>query len=96
MLATNFVKITVLSLGLFLSEYAQSQIVINEYSCSNVNGPTDAFGEQEDWVELYNPTASPIDISGYYLSDKAGNMLKWAVPAGVSVPANGYLSLIHI
>lgn len=90
MLATNFVKITVLSLGLFLSEYAQSQIVINEYSCSNVNGPTDAFGEQEDWVELYNPTASPIDISGYYLSDKAGNMLKWAVPAGVSVPANGY------
>ncbi|MCJ8291137.1 MAG: CotH kinase family protein [Crocinitomicaceae bacterium] len=90
MLSTRFIKITALSLGLFLSGNALSQIVINEYSCSNTNGVTDAFGEREDWIELYNATGAAVDISGFYLSDKSGNLLKWAVPAGVSVPANGY------
>ncbi|MDG1333968.1 MAG: CotH kinase family protein [Crocinitomicaceae bacterium] len=90
MLSKKIIKITALSLGLFLSGNALSQIVINEYSCSNSNGPTDAFGEQEDWVELYNATGGAIDISGYYLSDKSGNLTKWQVPAGVSVPAGGY------
>ncbi|MFK7785915.1 MAG: CotH kinase family protein [Crocinitomicaceae bacterium] len=83
-------KMLVLSLGLLLSENAISQIVINEYSCSNRNGITDAFGQQEDWVELYNASGTAVDISGYYLSDKSGNITKWQVPAGVSVPANGY------
>ena len=90
MLSIRFIKITALSFGLFLSGNSLSQIVINEYSCSNSNGITDAFGEREDWVELHNPTAAAVDISGFYLSDKSGNLLKWAVPAGVSVPANGY------
>jgi len=83
-------KMLAFSIGLLLTENALSQIVINEYSCSNRNGLTDAFGEQEDWVELYNATGSPVDISGYYLSDKSGNLTKWQIPAGVSVPANGY------
>ena len=90
MLSTKIIKVTALSLGLFLSGNALSQIVINEYSCSNSSGPTDAFGEQEDWVELYNASGSAIDISGYYLSDKSTNPTKWQIPAGVSVPANGY------
>lgn len=90
MLSSRFFKLTSIFIGLFISGSALSQVVINEYSCSNINGPTDAFGEREDWIELYNPTGAAVDISGYYLSDKAGNPLKWAVPAGVSVPANGY------
>ncbi len=90
MLSTRLIKITALSLGLFLSGNAFSQIVINEYSCSNSNGPTDAFGERKDWIELFNGTGAAVDISGFYLSDKSGNALKWPVPAGVSVPANGY------
>lgn len=69
--------------------FLQSQVVINEFSCSNFNGPTDAFGEREDWVELYNATSTPIDLTGYYLSDKSGNLTKWQIPSG-SIPANGY------
>lgn len=86
----SFIKLAALSFGLFLASGSYSQIVINEYSCSNMNGPIDAFGEREDWFELYNPSGAAVDISGFYLSDKAGNPLKWAVPAGISVPANGY------
>lgn len=90
MRSTIFIKIVTFFFGVLLSGNSFSQIVINEYSCSNSNGPTDAFGEREDWIELYNATGSPVDISGYYLSDKAGNLLKWQVPTGISVPANGY------
>ncbi len=90
MVSSRFFNIATLFFGLLVSGSAASQIVINEYSCSNMNGPTDAFGEREDWVELYNGTGAAVDISGYYLSDRAGNLLKWQVPAGVSVPANGY------
>ncbi|NVK66480.1 MAG: CotH kinase family protein [Flavobacteriales bacterium] len=90
MRVTITLKIAIACAVLFLSNNTSAQIVINEYSCSNMNGITDAFGEREDWVELYNATASPVDISGFFLSDKSGNMLKWEVPAGVSVPANGY------
>jgi gliding motility-associated-like protein len=66
-----------------------AQVVINEYSCSNVTGPSDAFGQKEDWVELYNVTAAPIDLTGWYLSDKATNLTKWMIPSG-SIAANGF------
>ena len=66
-----------------------SQVLINEYSCSNVTGITDAFGEREDWVELYNTGTAPLDLTGYYLSDKASNLTKWQIPSG-SIAANGF------
>ncbi|MFA7272331.1 MAG: CotH kinase family protein [Crocinitomicaceae bacterium] len=66
------------------------QLVINEYSCSNLNGPLDAFGEREDWLEIYNPSGSAVNMAGFYLSDNSSNTLKWTVPSG-NVPANGFL-----
>lgn len=74
---------------ILLSSTANSQVVINEYSCSNLNGPADAFGEREDWVELYNTGATPVDLTGYYLSDDDGNPQKWQIPSG-SIAAGGY------
>ena len=65
------------------------QVKINEYSCSNISGPTDAYGEREDWIELLNTTAASIDLTGWYLSDKATNLTKWLIPSG-SIPANGF------
>jgi gliding motility-associated-like protein len=80
-----------LFLILFLLTFSVSnaQLWINEYSCSNVSGVTDAFGEREDWIEIYNAGASSIDLTGYYLSDKASNLTKWPIPSG-SINANGY------
>ena len=66
-----------------------AQVIINEYSCSNLNGPTDAYGQREDWIELYNMSASPVDLTGYYLSDNDNNLTKWMIPSG-SIPANGF------
>jgi gliding motility-associated-like protein len=82
-----FSKLSILFLFFFGA--AQGQIVINEYSCSNITGPTDAYGQNEDWIELYNTSASPVNLTGYYLSDKATNLQKWPIPSG-TVPANGF------
>ena len=71
--------------ALFLSailaySFLNSQILINEYSASNVDGINDAFGDKEDWIELYNTTSANVDLTGWYLSDRSGNPLKWTFP----------------
>jgi len=43
-----------------------------------------------DWIELHNTTASPIDITGWFLSDSDANLLKYEIPS-TSIPANGYV-----
>ncbi len=80
-----------LTLLLLLSgSFAHSQVVINEYSCANMGGVVDNYGAFPDWVELYNTSGSAVDLSGWYLSDKAGNPLKYQIGT-ISIPANGYL-----
>ncbi len=84
---TKFVLITITLLCSIVS--TQAQILINEYSAANYDTYTDNYGEFEDWVELYNPTATAIDISGWTLTDKPANPTKWTVPASFIIPANG-------
>jgi hypothetical protein len=67
-------------------------VVINEFLASNENGLPDETGEPEDWVELYNPGASDVDLTGYYMTDDLADPTQWAFPA-VSIPAGGYLLL---
>lgn len=84
---------TVLFIALFFASQANSQVIINEFSCSNMSHYMDNYGEYEDWVELYNTSGSAVDLTGYYLSDKSSNLLKWQIPSG-SVPANGFLMVV--
>ncbi len=78
-----------LFLLLFSVHSFNSQVFINEYSCSNVSGITDAYGEREDWIEIYNSTGTAINLTGWYLSDKSTNLTKWMIPSG-TINANGY------
>lgn len=68
-----------------------AQIVINEFSCSNLSQYADNYGKYEDWIELYNSSASPISMAGYYLSDDSLDNTKWEIPVGVTIPANGFV-----
>jgi hypothetical protein len=65
-------------------------VVINEFMASNSTGYQDpAFpGENPDWIELYNPTGSAVDLAGWQLKDSTST---WAFPAGSSIAAGGYL-----
>lgn len=79
-----------LLLVLTVTQRTNAQVVINEFCTANYTDWT-VSGENEDWVEFYNPGASAFNLAGYWLSDDAANPQKWSVPAGTSVPANGYL-----
>jgi hypothetical protein len=50
-------------------------------------------GNAGDWVELRNTTGADLDVSGWYLSNDAANLLKYRLPAGTVIPANGFLVL---
>ncbi len=63
-----------------------AQVVINEYSCANDNVIADNYGQFEDWIELYNAGTSPVDLSGYHLSDNKNLPTKWTIPSGVLNP----------
>jgi gliding motility-associated-like protein len=65
-----------------------AQIVINEYCASNISVVADQFGKFEDFVELYNTSASAINLNGYYLSDNAANATKWQITSNVMINAN--------
>lgn len=86
----DFCKILCTACLVAWSAQLSAQVVINEFSCANRNIITDNFGEHEDWIELYNTSAATIDLSGYYLSDRANNPTKWQIPAGASIAPNGY------
>ncbi len=64
---------------------APQGVVINE-----VLAHTDA--PQSDTIELFNPTAQAIDISGWFLSDDGETPFKFRVPDGTVLAAGGYVS----
>ena len=66
-------------------------VVINELLASNSANTADQDGEYDDWIELYNNTSASINLGGYYLSDNIDNLMKWQIPSGTSINANGYL-----
>lgn len=47
--------------------------------------------EARDWVELRNAGTTPVDLTGWTLTDAVSQPSKWAFPAGTSIPAGGYL-----
>ncbi|NLF43808.1 MAG: T9SS type A sorting domain-containing protein, partial [Bacteroidales bacterium] len=68
-----------------------SFVVINEFVASNDSGAQDEAGEYEDWIELYNTGDNEVNLSGYYLSDKTDNIVKWQFPEGTVIASHAYL-----
>lgn len=59
-------------------------IVINELLAHSHN-------QAPDWIELYNTTAQPIDISGWFLSDSDTNLMQYTIPEGTIIEPFGYV-----
>jgi hypothetical protein len=72
-------------------ETANAEVVINELMPVNSNTVADNYGEFDDWIELFNKSASTIDLSGYYLSDNHKKPSKWQFPEGTEIGGKGYL-----
>ncbi len=64
---------------------------INEFMAVNDSGIDDGDGNRSDWIEIHNAGPGEADLSGYYLTDSAGNLTKWRFPSGVVLPDGGFL-----
>lgn len=70
---------------------AHADVRINEFLASNQNGLRTAAGEGADWIELSNTDSSPVDLGGWYLTDRASSLTLWRIPDGTVIAGNGYL-----
>jgi len=70
-------KLKIVFLILFFAhkQYTQ-ELIINELLSSNQKSNFDGFGEYDDWIEIYNPTDSIININGMFISDDLSDPTK--------------------
>lgn len=64
-------------------------IVINEV---NYNSPDLVFAD--DWIELYNPNAESVDLSGWIFKD-SDDLNEFIIPEGTIISADSYLVLCN-
>ena len=64
-------------------------VILSEILASNLNCPR-PDGRFLDFVEIRNVSGSPVDISGYMLSDD-GESIGYTFPQNTVLPAGGYL-----
>lgn len=61
-------------------------IVINEIM---YNSP----GDDEEWIEFYNNTSSPVDLSGWYIQDDDPTHTPLTLPGNTTIGANDYFTI---
>src|SRR5215210_3169624 len=69
--------------------FAATTPIISEFLAINDTGIQDEDSNRSDWIELHNPTASDVNLDGYYLTDDAALLTKWRFPS-VTIPSGGY------
>lgn len=62
-------------------------LVLNELLAGNNVGLQDEDGEEQDWLEIHNPSGGSVSLLGCQLEDGGAS---WTFPA-VSIPAGAYL-----
>ncbi len=64
---------------------ADGRVVVNEVLAHTTDTGL------KDAIELANTTATPIDISGWFLSDSKSDYRAFRIPDGTVIPAEGYV-----
>jgi hypothetical protein len=65
--------------------------VISEFMADNGGSLKLTDGTEPDWIEIHNPSASPVSLAGWRLTDQADNLSRWTFPAGVQLAPGAYL-----
>ncbi len=93
LLANASDTITVTNSGLL----APQPVVINEWLADNVGPagyPDPADQKFQDWIELFNPNSSSVNLSGYTLTDDLSKPAKWMLPTNTVIAARGFLLVL--
>ncbi len=71
-------------------------VLLNEVTAhTDYTNATPPGYDSNDWIELYNSTASSFGLTNWYLSDDPANLTKWAIPTTV-IPARGWVSFDEV
>ena len=65
-------------------------VLLNEITVHTDTGLPPPYNSN-DRIELFNSTAAPITLNGWYLSDSLDDLNKWAIPDSTVVPAFGFI-----
>jgi hypothetical protein len=78
------------------TKYWNSPVVLNEI-LPNPVGDDDQIGISGEWVELYNKTSNPLDLTGWYIKNSADNKIiiqtTNTLESSMTIDANGWLVL---
>jgi hypothetical protein len=66
------------------------KVVINEFMANNEATVQSPSGNYSDWIELYNPSDTSVDLSSMFLTNNLTD-LKWAFTTGTVIEPHGYL-----
>lgn len=77
-------------LSVLLNATVTQKVIISEFLALNSSIKTDVDGAYSDWIELYNPGETSIDLTGWHLTDDAANLTKWTFPS-LSIGSGQYL-----
>jgi len=69
---------------------ATAQVVISEFMADNKKTLADENGQFPDWVEIYNTSASTVNLNGWSLTDDPTHQARWFFPA-TNLTAKGFL-----
>lgn len=75
----------------FLIPRVPAAPIISEVLSANGGSSVDTDGDSSDWIEIFNPDATPADLSGWHLTDNASNPVKWTFPEGIVLEPGGFL-----
>ncbi len=65
-------------------------ILITEVLAANTRTVADDQGRYSDWIELHNPTDTPISLAGYTMTDDPDDPAQWRLPFTTLAPG-GFL-----
>ena len=65
---------------------ASPGVLITEVQAANTRTVTDDQGGYADWIELHNPTDTPVSLLGYTLTDDPTEPTKWPLPTTTLAP----------
>ncbi|MFC1603492.1 lamin tail domain-containing protein [Planctomycetota bacterium] len=70
------------------SDIQEPSLIISEFMAINGSKQPltagellDEDGDSSDWIEIYNPTETTIDLDGWYLTESTVNLRQWEFPS---------------
>ena len=80
--------LALLAIGTPVAEATTPDILITEVQAANTRTVADDQGGYSDWIELHNPTDTPVSLAGYTLTDDPDEPAKWTLPVATLAPGD--------